>query len=80
MADLKILTFFFLHKSESCASFANSIVFFQQTISLSSLSLNFVQMLQDIAQEANFVVTYVDIEELSVSGKNYMILFPLKIS
>lgn len=33
------------------------------------MNLNFVQMLQDIAQEANFVVTYVDIEELSVSGK-----------
>lgn len=80
MADLKMLNIFFLHKSVLCASFANSIVFFQQTISLSSLSLNFVQMLQDIAQEANFVVTYVDIEELSVSGKNYMILFPLKIS
>ncbi|KAK3871414.1 hypothetical protein Pmani_017700 [Petrolisthes manimaculis] len=41
-----------------------------QTISLSSLSLNFVQMLQDIAQEANFVVTYVDIEELSVTGQH----------
>lgn len=41
-----------------------------QTISLSSLNLNFVQMLQDIAQEANFVVTYVDIEELSVSGQH----------
>lgn len=27
-------------------------------------------MLQDIAQEANFVVTYVDIEELSVSGED----------
>ena len=27
-------------------------------------------MLQDIAQEANFVVTYVDIEELSVSGEH----------
>lgn len=35
-------------------------------------------MLQDIAQEANFVVTYVDIEELSVSGEdsnNYIELF-----
>ncbi|XP_050717990.1 RISC-loading complex subunit tarbp2-like isoform X4 [Eriocheir sinensis] len=42
----------------------------RKTISLSSLSLNFVQMLQDIAQEANFVVTYVDIEELSVSGQH----------
>ncbi|XP_071524085.1 protein Loquacious isoform X6 [Panulirus ornatus] len=41
-----------------------------QTISLSSLSLNFVQMLQDIAQEASFVVTYVDIEELSVTGQH----------
>nr|XP_053630220.1 RISC-loading complex subunit tarbp2-like isoform X3 [Cherax quadricarinatus] len=40
-----------------------------ETISLSSLSLNFVQMLQDIGQEANFVVTFVDIEELSVTGK-----------
>ncbi|KAK7075623.1 RISC-loading complex subunit tarbp2 [Halocaridina rubra] len=41
-----------------------------QTISLSSLTLNFVQMLQDIAQEASFVVTYVDIEELSISGQH----------
>jgi len=41
-----------------------------QTISLSNVNLNFVQMLQDIAQEANFVVTYVDIEELSVSGQH----------
>lgn len=49
----------------SCVFFVNP-----QTISLSSLSLNFVQMLQEIAQEANFVVTYVDIEELSVSGED----------
>ncbi|XP_071524082.1 protein Loquacious isoform X3 [Panulirus ornatus] len=42
----------------------------RKTISLSSLSLNFVQMLQDIAQEASFVVTYVDIEELSVTGQH----------
>ncbi|XP_045592643.1 protein Loquacious isoform X2 [Procambarus clarkii] len=41
-----------------------------ETISLSSLSLNFVQMLQDIGQEANFVVTFVDIEELSVTGQH----------
>ncbi|XP_042873525.1 interferon-inducible double-stranded RNA-dependent protein kinase activator A homolog isoform X3 [Penaeus japonicus] len=41
-----------------------------ETISLSNVNLNFVQMLQDIAQEANFVVTYVDIEELSVSGQH----------
>jgi len=39
-----------------------------ESISLSSLNINFIQMLQDIAEEANFVVTYVDIEELSVSG------------
>ncbi|XP_042873524.1 RISC-loading complex subunit tarbp2-like isoform X2 [Penaeus japonicus] len=42
----------------------------RKTISLSNVNLNFVQMLQDIAQEANFVVTYVDIEELSVSGQH----------
>jgi len=41
-----------------------------QSISLSSLNINFIQMLQDIAEEANFVVTYVDIEELSVSGSH----------
>jgi len=40
----------------------------RKSISLSSLNINFIQMLQDIAEEANFVVTYVDIEELSVSG------------
>jgi len=41
-----------------------------ESISLSSLNINFIQMLQDIAEEANFVVTYVDIEELSVSGSH----------
>ncbi|MCL4126969.1 UNVERIFIED_CONTAM: hypothetical protein GTU68_053310 [Idotea baltica] len=40
-----------------------------QNSSLDSLMLEFVQMLQDISQEANFVVTYVEIEEKSISGQ-----------
>ncbi|XP_076064631.1 double-stranded RNA-binding domain-containing protein loquacious isoform X2 [Oratosquilla oratoria] len=41
-----------------------------QTITLSSVSLDFTQLLQDLAQEANFEVTYVDIEEKSVTGQH----------
>ncbi|XP_068236643.1 protein Loquacious-like isoform X1 [Palaemon carinicauda] len=41
-----------------------------QTMSLNNINLNFAQILQDIAQEANFVVTYVDIEELSIAGQH----------
>ncbi|XP_076064630.1 double-stranded RNA-binding domain-containing protein loquacious isoform X1 [Oratosquilla oratoria] len=41
-----------------------------ETITLSSVSLDFTQLLQDLAQEANFEVTYVDIEEKSVTGQH----------
>uniref|UniRef100_T1J8G5 DRBM domain-containing protein n=1 Tax=Strigamia maritima TaxID=126957 RepID=T1J8G5_STRMM len=41
-----------------------------QTTSLNSHGVNYVQLLQEIAGEQGFEVTYVDIEELSVSGKN----------
>lgn len=42
----------------------------RKAMSLSNLNLNFTQILQEIAQEANFVVTYVDIEELSITGQH----------
>ncbi|XP_068236645.1 protein Loquacious-like isoform X2 [Palaemon carinicauda] len=42
----------------------------RKTMSLNNINLNFAQILQDIAQEANFVVTYVDIEELSIAGQH----------
>ena len=41
---------------------------FLQKVSLGSNGINFAQMLQEIAQEANFVTTYVEIEEKSVTG------------
>lgn len=40
-----------------------------QTISLSLKEFNFVQLLQEIASEQQFEVTYVDIEEKSLTGK-----------
>lgn len=45
-----------------------------QKVSLSSAGLNFVQMLQDIATEANFVATYVEIEEKSLTGEYQCLL------
>lgn len=40
-----------------------------QAISLSSKDLNPVQLLQEIAAEQSFEVTFVDIEEKSMNGK-----------
>lgn len=40
-----------------------------QKLMLSNPSLNFVKLLQDIATESNFSVTYVDIEEKSITGE-----------
>lgn len=37
---------------------------------MSAKEFNFVQFLQDIATEQNFEVTYVDIEEKSLSGRH----------
>lgn len=49
----------------------NDIVWiFFQTISLNVKDFNFVQFLQEIASEQQFVVTYVDIEEKSINGKS----------
>ncbi|CAH1099337.1 unnamed protein product [Psylliodes chrysocephalus] len=41
-----------------------------QTVAMSAKEFNFVQFLQDIATEQNFEVTYVDIEEKSLSGRH----------
>ncbi|KAJ9593610.1 hypothetical protein L9F63_014849, partial [Diploptera punctata] len=41
-----------------------------QTTSLNDANFNFVQFLQEIASEQNFEVTYVDIEEKSITGKH----------
>ena len=43
------------------------VVYFQTT-SLNDASFNFVQFLQEIASEQLFEVTYVDIEEKSMTG------------
>ncbi|XP_075237123.1 protein Loquacious-like isoform X2 [Lycorma delicatula] len=40
-----------------------------QTVILKNLNFNFVQFLQEIATEQQFEVTYVDIEEKSITGK-----------
>jgi len=40
-----------------------------QNIALSSQGINFVQMLKDVAFEANFDTTYFDIEEQSLTGE-----------
>lgn len=39
-----------------------------QTIAMNAKDFNFVQFLQDIATEQSFEVTYVDIEEKTLSG------------
>jgi hypothetical protein len=41
---------------------------FAQTTSLNNSSFNFVQFLQEIASEQQFLLTYVDIEEKSTTG------------
>ncbi|KAJ4430993.1 hypothetical protein ANN_19586 [Periplaneta americana] len=41
-----------------------------QTTSLNDANFNFVQFLQEIASEQQFEVTYVDIEEKSITGKS----------
>jgi len=43
------------------------VVYFQNT-SLNDATFNFVQFLQEIASEQQFEVTYVDIEEKSMTG------------
>jgi uncharacterized protein YihD (DUF1040 family) len=39
-----------------------------QTTSLNDANFNFVQFLQEIASEQEFEVTYVDVEEKSITG------------
>ncbi|XP_075237127.1 protein Loquacious-like isoform X4 [Lycorma delicatula] len=41
----------------------------EETVILKNLNFNFVQFLQEIATEQQFEVTYVDIEEKSITGK-----------
>lgn len=41
-----------------------------QSTSLNNSSFNFVQFLQEIASEQQFEVTYVDIEEKSITGNS----------
>lgn len=42
-----------------------------QQVSLSAVTgLNFIQMIQDIAAEANFTATFIDIEEKSLIGQS----------
>jgi RISC-loading complex subunit TARBP2 len=41
-----------------------------QNTSLNNSSFNFVQFLQEIASEQQFEVTYVDIEEKSITGNS----------
>lgn len=46
-----------------------TILFFFQNTCLNDGETNLVQFLQEIASEQQFEVTYVDIEEKSISGK-----------
>ena len=47
----------------------NHVFLFLQTTSLNDANFNFVQFLQEIASEQQFEVTYVDIEEKSITGE-----------
>lgn len=40
----------------------------RKNISLGSVNMNFIQMLEDIAQETHFVLTYIDIDEKTITG------------
>lgn len=46
------------------------LVFLQQVTPLNNKDFNFVQFLQEIASEQSFEVTYVDIEEKSMTGRS----------
>lgn len=56
------------HKNLKCST-GRHLSNLQNTV-LNSHNVNYVQLLSEIAQEQNFEVTYVDIEELSNAGKN----------
>lgn len=49
------------------------MIFCLQTIVLKNQGFNFVQFLQEIASEQQFEVTYVDIEEKSITGKCHLV-------
>jgi hypothetical protein len=60
------------HEHFWVCSLSTMLMFFSslfQTKALNTPNTNYCQMLQEIAEEQRFEVTYVDIPELSLSGK-----------
>lgn len=50
--------------------YLSMVMYISQVTPLNNKDFNFVQFLQEIASEQSFEVTYVDIEEKSMSGRN----------